>query len=45
MGTENTPPASPGVAGDGEDNDFFEDDIGEEIEVGEGEAGVRGYKI
>ena len=36
MGLENTPPSSPGVEGLDEDDQIYEDEIAEEIDVGEG---------
>ena len=36
MGLENTPPPSPGVGGLEEDDQIYEDEIAEEIDVGEG---------
>ena len=42
MGSENTPPASPGITPVDDDGDeMYEDDVAEEVEVGEGEAEVR----
>ena len=43
MGLENTPPASPGVGGLDDDDQIYDDEIAEEIDVGEGvmEEGVR----
>ena len=36
MGLENTPPASPGVGGLDDDDQIYDDEIAEEIDVGEG---------
>ena len=36
MGLENTPPPSPGVGGLDEDDQIYEDEIAEEIDIGEG---------
>ena len=41
--SEDTPPPSPGVGGggQGDDDELFEDEVDEEIEVIDGEAEVR----
>ena len=36
MGLENTPPPSPGVGVLDEDDQIYEDEIAEEIDIGEG---------
>ena len=36
MGLKNTPPASPGVGGLDDDDQIYDDEIAEEIDVGEG---------
>ena len=41
MGLENTPPASPGVGGLDDDDQIYDDEIAEEIDVGEGVMEVR----
>ena len=41
MGLENTPPASPGVGGLDDDDQIYDDEIAEEIDVGEGVVEVR----
>ena len=41
MGLENTPPASPGVGGLVDDAQIYDDEIAEEIDVGEGVGEVR----
>jgi len=38
MGTENTPPASPGIPVDELTEEMFEDEVEQEIDVGEGQA-------
>ena len=41
MGLENTPPASPGVGGLDDDDQIYDDEIAEEIDVGDGVMEVR----
>ena len=41
MGLENTPPASPGVGGLDDDDQIYDDEIAEEIDVGEGVVEVK----
>ena len=41
MGLENTPPPSPGVEGLDEDDQIYEDEIEEEIDIGEGTLEVN----
>ena len=41
MGLKNTPPASPGVGGLDDDDQIYDDEIAEEIDVGEGVMEVR----
>ena len=41
MGLENTPPASPGVGGLDDDDQIYDDEIAEEIDVGEEVMEVR----
>ena len=41
MGSEDTPPSSPGIPVTDDGDELFEDDIAEEIDIVEGEAQVK----
>ena len=45
MGSENTPPASPGIPVPDDGDEMYEDDIAEEINDGDTEVQVKGLVI
>ena len=44
-GAEDTPPASPSIGGSQEDDELYEDEVAEEIDLVEGEADVSHQNV